>query len=239
MSEKNRTFDWVGVVLIPSAYLTLVLWFDSVMTRSTVTPLFGIIGLLFFSFRLTPAAMAWWASVYSLTVVVIFMNHVLLQFLDRGTAPGDDLTPLLRSATFVTAAVLATLFCRVQHRLRQGNAGLTQILEKIPVPVITSDQDGRIRFANGAAASVAGLSSPELLGRSFFDLFADKDRQGATIADYLRRFATPHVGQPMALKCRGTRYLGTTQVMGATGQRLLLIILTEEDSRDPESATAP
>jgi len=202
MSKNNRTSVPMNGVVVPMAYLLVVLLLDLEMSRTTVTPLFGIIGLLVFSFRLRPSVMAFWAAVYSVVVTLSFMNSYVFHLLNREAAPMDDLTPIVRSATFVAGAILSVLYCRLQDRLKLSNAGLTQMLEKVPVPVITSDQDGVIHFANEAAASVAGLPSGELKGKSFFDLFADKNRQGATIADYLRRFSSPRVEEPLASEKR-------------------------------------
>ena len=230
MSKNERKFDWMGWVIIPVAYLIVVLLLDAVTSRSTVTPLFGIIGLLVFSFSLTPGVMTFWATVYSVAVVVIFMNPMIFNLFNREAPQGDDLTPLVRSATFVVGAIISTLLCRGQHRLKHSNASLTHMMEKLPVPVITSDQDGRIHFANVEAARIAGLSPEELRGHSFFDLFADKNIQGATIADYLRRFSSSHVSQPMNLKCLGKNYLGSTQMIDASRPPLLLIVLILNDS---------
>jgi PAS domain S-box-containing protein len=107
------------------------------------------------------------------------------------------------------------------------------MMEKLPVPVVTSDQDGRIYFANASVATLAGLSSQELRGQSFFDLFSDKNHQGATIADYLRRFSSPNVNQPLLLRCRGKSYEGATQLMDTISPRMLLIVLTSNDFSEP------
>jgi PAS domain S-box-containing protein len=232
MSLNRRKFDWVGGAVIPFSYLLVVLLIDATTARSTITPLFGIIGLLVLSFCLTPRVMTFWAAIYSVTVVAIFMNPMLFHFLNREAPAGDGLTPLVRSATFVVGAIISTLFCRVQYRLNQSNTGLIHMLEEIPSPVITSDQDGRIYFANRSAAVIAGLSAKELHGMLFFDLFADKDRQGATIADYLRRFSSSHIEEPIFLKCRGTTYLGSTRMIDTSSPRLLMIVLSREDVAD-------
>ena len=230
MSLNRRKFDFVGVAIIPFSYLLVILLIDAATARSTITPLFGIIGLLVLSFCLTPRAMTFWAVVYSVAVVAIFMNPTLFHLLNKEAPAGDGLTPLVRSATFVVGAIISTLFCRVQHRLNQSNTGVIHMLEEMPSPEITSDQDGRIHFANRSAAVVAGLSSKELRGMLFFDLFADKDRQGATIADYLRRFSSSHLEKPIFLKCRGTNYLGSTRVIDASSPRLLMIVLSRDDN---------
>jgi PAS domain S-box-containing protein len=232
MVKENRKFDLVGGMLIPLSYLIVVLLLDAVTTRSTITPLFGIIGLLVLSFSLTPGVMNFWAAVYSLIVVVIFMNPILFHLLNREAPPGDDLTPLVRSATFLVGAIIATLFCRGQYRLKQSNSGLTHILEKLPIPVITADQDGIIHFANAAASVIAGIPSDKLRGHSFFDIFADKNLQGATIANYLRRFSSHYIEQPLLLKCHGRDYLGATEVLETSNPRVLMIVVTNTDSSE-------
>jgi PAS domain S-box-containing protein len=238
MSLNRRKFDWVGGAVIPFSYLLVVLLIDATTARSTITPLFGIIGLLVLSFCITPRVMTFWAAFYSMTVVAIFMNPMLFHLLNRDAPESDGLTPLVRSATFVVGAIISTLFCRVQYRLKLSNFGLNQMLEKLPVSVITSDQDGRIHFANKSAAALVGLSSKDLRGMLFFDLFADKDRQGATIADYLRRFSSPHVEEALLLKCRGTNYMGSTRVLDTSSPILLMIILSRDENSGLATSTS-
>jgi hypothetical protein len=64
----------------------------------------------------------------------------------------------------------------------------------------------------------------------FFDLFADKNRQGATIADYLRRFSSSHIEEPIFLKCRGTHYLGSARMIDNSSPRLLMIVLSRDNA---------
>lgn len=227
MSNPSPKSDWIGTILIPFIYLIIILLVDSLTARTTITPLFGIIGLLVFSFTLSPATMMAWSAVYSVTVVTIFLNPILFHLLNREAPVGDDLTPIVRSATFVIGAALASMLCVVLNRLRESLAGVNKTLETLPTPVITSDADGLIHLANVAAADLAGMAPDQLKGKSFFDHFADPEMVGTTIADYLRRFSVPDTGEPMRLKCLGKTFFGQTRRMSFGKNQLLVSILTE------------
>jgi PAS domain S-box-containing protein len=227
MTHRSQKPDWIGTIMIPFLYLVVVLLLDCMTARTTITPLFGIIGLLVFAFTLSPSAMVVWASMYSVTVVTIFINPELFHLLNRDAPACDGLTPFVRSATFVAGAVIASLLCVILNRLRESLAGLNKTLETLPVPVITSDADGRIQLANKAAADLVRMDPEKLKGASLFDHFADPLLVGATIADYLRRFSVPDVGQPMRLKCGEKTFCGETRRMSFAKNQLLMIILSE------------
>jgi len=231
MFKKNLIRGGIDNLVIPLVYLILVLVLDFFTPHSTITPLFAIIGLLVFSFGMAPGLMLFWACFYSLVVVSIFLDPSFFHLLNRESPAGDEFTGYVRSATFLVGATLAILLCIVQSRLKQSNLGLIQMLEKLPIPVITSDQDGKIHFANLRAASILGLSSKDLEGKSYFDILADKDRQGATIAAYLRIFQSQSDNNETLLLKRGVKYYtGTTQLLTNLKQSLLMTILMESEA---------
>jgi PAS domain-containing protein len=104
------------------------------------------------------------------------------------------------------------------------------MLEKLTLPVITSNHDGRIVFLNRAAMDALGWRGDHNLAISYFDALAPKGVQGELIASYLRRFDQGNAGEmpPLNLECCGRRCLGYTRMMESKSPRLLLTMLDFE-----------
>lgn len=62
---------------------------------------------------------------------------------------------------------------KAERELEQTQSRLDAVISQAPIAIFTLDPDGRFTFAAGKALEHAGLSEPELLGKSAFDLFPD------------------------------------------------------------------
>jgi len=227
MLSKARSFNWINELLIPLAYLVLVICLDRLTGQTTMTPLFGIIGLMVLAFCLPPRSMIFWTVIYSLIVSSIFLSPERLRFLNTNAVNYTEITPYVRSCTFTIAAILSLLLSHVLNRLKSSQGDLQKILDNLPVPILISDDDGRIRFVNHSACEILAMPSVEVQGYSFFDLLAPKEFQGATIANYLGRFNSPSIKDPLLLEYRGIKYKGHTQTLESRKKKLLMIALSE------------
>ena len=222
MLSKARPFEWINESVIPFAYLVLVICLDRMTGQTMMTPLFGIIGLMVLAFSLPPRSMIFWAVIYSLIVATIFLSPERLRFLNANAVNHTEMTPYVRSCTFTIAAILSLLLSVVLNRLKTSRGELQEILENLPVPVLISDDDGKIRFVNQIACEILAMPSVEVQGYSFFDLLAPKEFQGATIANYLARFNAQSSKDPLLLEYRGIKYKGQSHK-----KKLLMIALSE------------
>jgi len=227
MLSKARSFEWINELVIPFAYLVLVICLDRMTGQTTMTPLFGIIGLMVLAFSLPPRSMIFWAVIYSLIVATIFLSPERLRFLNANAVNHTEMTPYVRSCTFTIAAILSLLLSVVLNRLKTSRGELQEILENLPVPILISDDDGKIRFVNQIACEILAMPSVEVQGYSFFDLLAPKEFQGATIANYLARFNAQSSKDPLLLGYRGIKYKGHTQTLESHKKKLLMIALSE------------
>ena len=84
---------------------------------------------------------------------------------------------------------------------------------------------------NEAAEMVMGVTAEEALGASYFDLLAPRETQGATIANYLRRFEFPDPNHPIRLETKGKKYDGRTQFMESMKPKLMMTILSEAPNK--------
>ena len=201
--------------LIPAAYLLITLMIDSRLPFSTVTPLFGITGLMVFAFSLRPGWMSFWALAYSLIVGFIFLNPSFAQSYNQLQPPQDPLTPYLRTFTFALGALLSTLLCINIQKLTQIGKSLRELLERIPFPVITSDINGDIHYMNPEAQHLLGQGS-EYLSLNYFNILSPQGHQGTLIAEYLKRFDGQDLELPLSISILGKPHLGEIHLLKET-----------------------
>jgi PAS domain S-box-containing protein len=65
---------------------------------------------------------------------------------------------------------------------------LLALFDSLQTPIVVSDIDGNIKFANRACCEVLGRSAEEIKDTNFFSVFSQPDRRGQSIEDYLKRF---------------------------------------------------
>jgi PAS domain-containing protein len=222
MKQKEVRLDLIGELFIPLAYLLVVLGLEYTTSRATITPLFGIIGLMVMAFCLRPSWMAVWGFVYSLVVACIFLLPAWTSFFNSSNPHAEALTPLVRTGAFVVGATLATLLCFSLNRSRALGGNLRKMIEVMPVPLIASDVNGRIFLINNSAHTFLGLDDKEKSSKSYFELLAPKNHKGKTISDYLRRFEDQFVTEPLVLDCHGVAYRGFTLLIESTDPPLLM-----------------
>jgi PAS domain-containing protein len=222
-SMKSRYFDPIADVILPAAYLLIVMWLDHITPHTTITPLFGIIGLLFMAFYLKPTWMIAWGGIYSVVVVGVFLlPHwgFLIQFV---SPPSDILTLYVRGGTFLIGAILAMKLCTTLSRLNKVEYDLAAIFDSFEDPIIASDHNGKIHYLNKSAEQISTAHGPMEVGSSFFDLIP-KDVQGQGIANYLGRFrmGISQISDPLDLECGGRKFTGHTRLMQSTIPPLLV-----------------
>jgi PAS domain S-box-containing protein len=66
--------------------------------------------------------------------------------------------------------------------------GLLALFDSLQTPIVVSDIDGNIKFANRACCELLGRSAEEIKDTNFFSVFSQPDRRGQSIDDYLKRF---------------------------------------------------
>jgi PAS domain S-box-containing protein len=66
--------------------------------------------------------------------------------------------------------------------------GVLALFDSLQTPIVVSDIDGNIKFANRACCEVLGRSAEEIKDMNFFSVFSQPDRRGQSIEDYLKRF---------------------------------------------------
>jgi len=211
-------------LVAPLAYLLMILWLDHLTPHVTITPLFGIVGLLLMAYFLRPFWVVTWSTIYTGVVVAVFLMPVWGFFLRWVSPPHDLLTLYVRTITFLVAAIMASRLSLSLNRLDKVTFDLRQIFDSLSSPLIASDHNGKIHYMNEAAQELLSKASKLEIGSSIFAL-APKDHQGKMIADYLLRFRERSLHKPMELAIDGMRLMGSTQLMESTRPKLLVTLI--------------
>ena len=66
--------------------------------------------------------------------------------------------------------------------------GLLALFDSLQTPIVVSDIDGNIRFANRACCELLGRGAKEIKDTNFFAVFSQPDRRGQSVEDYLKCF---------------------------------------------------
>lgn len=232
-SRQRHPFRHFLIFTLPGVYLALALWIDLITPVGMITPFFAVMGLLVMALTLRPVVMVPWAVVYTGTICSIFLIPKLFVELSGIPYYSQYVIPIIRAATYVIVGGVSCYLCITLHRLRKSQEELTHILENLPWPILTSDQNGKILYWNGPAESLL----PELIlsedGFNYFDLLAPPEFHGRTITEYLKRLESIHHEEPLKLSVKGRPFKGNTQMIEWTHQKVLLTILSEGEMTPP------
>ena len=210
--------------IIPLLYIVLVPCADHFSPGTTITPALSTLGLLFMSFWLPTSWMIFWVLVYTGLVFGVFHNQTIYDFANRATFLPHDFSFNIRIISFFSVGLFCIAFSVLLNRSRRTSRELHEILSSIPDPLVTSDAEGRILFANSRMLEKVGLKEHELRGEIYFDRFAPKERQGAIISNYLQRFEGCKEPRPLCLEVEGEDFLVETILLSSSAKKSLLTI---------------
>jgi PAS domain S-box-containing protein len=194
--------------------------------------------------RLPSAITAALASSAS-TLITNALNPHLLPLHNKSTRPLlHDITvspvgnqPVTGCMVFVTDVTMATT--RERYLRQQQNARYDAVVESAPDVIITLDQEGRIQFANPAAALHLGYSAAELIGREAATLF---ETRNDFVATWRSAIASPLSIRPRELVAHrkdGSRtYLEASASQWKTGSRFFVTVILRDINQRRATAAA-
>jgi PAS domain-containing protein len=157
-------------------------------TRVTICNLASILCFGIFSQRMRPEAVTGWVVLFSLTSL-----YFLLQDGSQGT-PADLATVFVRFATVILGGIGAVVLSFDRNRIAEGFLQTIRILDKLPTPVIISDNEGSVIFMNHDALQLLDTTSDAVRGASYFSFVAGEEK-GRTIQSYFE-FVDSHQMAP-------------------------------------------
>jgi PAS domain S-box-containing protein len=168
--------------LIPMLVLIVVLALELATPTIRVTPSLLTIALVAFSLFLGPKKLAVWSLVLFVPVVLT------LNYLSNSGVPEPKTFVMLRTAAYVAVAILAVGLSRYRERAEKHLAGLLALIDALQTPIVVSDINGRISYANRACCELVGRSLEELQALDFFAVFSTAGERGKRIEKYLAYF---------------------------------------------------
>jgi PAS domain S-box-containing protein len=178
--KQRKAPRWLAVVPFVTLVAVLLLEFETPGIR--VTPSLLTIAVTMFALFLPPRAVLWWA-------IALFFPVVLTLWLIPNTGVRESLTFVaLRSAAYIAVAWVAVGLSRYRWDSERRLEGLLALFDSLQTPIVVSDIDGNIKFANRACCEVLGRSAEKIKDTNFFSVFSQPDRRGQSIEDYLKRF---------------------------------------------------
>ena len=178
--KQPKERRWLVAVPFVAVVAILLLEYETPGLR--VTPSLLTIALACFALFLSPRAVFWWAVALFVPVVL-----TLIMIPNIGVKEAMPFVAL-RSAAYVAVAWVAVGLSRYRWDSEQRLQGLLALFDSLQTPIVVSDVDGHINFANRACCELLGLTPEEIKDTNFFAVFSQPDRRGQSIEDYLKRF---------------------------------------------------
>ena len=179
--ERHPRDRW-WLIVVPFVAVLAVFLIEVETPHIRVTPSLLTIALAIFALFLSPRAVFWWA-------VVLFVPVVLtLWFIPNAGVRESVNFVALRSAAYLAVALVAVGLSRYRWDSERRLEGMLALFDSLQTPIVVSDIDGIIKFANRACCELLGRSAEEIKDANFFAVFSQPDRRGQSIEDYLKHF---------------------------------------------------
>jgi len=178
--NKPKGKRWLMVVPFVAVFAVLPIEIETPGIR--VTPSLLTIALAIFALFLSPRAVLWWA------VILFFPVALTLLLVPNNEVYETPVFVALRSAAYLAVVWVAVGLSRYRWDSERRLEGLMALFDSLQTPIVVSDIDGNIKFANRACCEMLGRSSEEIKDTNFFSVFSQPDRRGQSIEDYLKFF---------------------------------------------------
>jgi PAS domain-containing protein len=149
-----------------------------------VTPSLTLIVVAVLSLVLSKKEVAMWATIFIIPILWSLTSPF------SGQMPEKEPVIALRLITYAIGSGMAVAISSFKEYWENQFVNLLKIFDHIPVPLLVSDIDGGILFANRAACKILQTSLSEITSTMYFSLFSDQTNRGRQIEHYLSVFAS-------------------------------------------------
>ena len=178
--KQRKAPRWLVAVPFVVVLAVFLLEFETPGIR--VTPSLLTIALAVFALLLSPRAVLWWAIALFVPVVSA------LAFVPNNGVYETPTFVALRASAYVAVAWVAVGLSRYRWDYERRLEGLLALFDSLQAPIVVSDIDGNIKFANQACCELLGRSAEGIKDTNFFSVFSQPDQRGKSIERYLRFF---------------------------------------------------
>ena len=89
---------------------------------------------------------------------------------------------------YIAVACVAVGLSRYRWDSERRLEGLLALFDSLQTPIVVSDIDGNIKFANRVCCELLGRSAEVIKEMNFFSVFTQPDQRGQAIERYLKLF---------------------------------------------------
>ena len=182
-AERSAKFQRLWVVPLVVVLVVFLLEFETPGIR--ITPSLLTIALAIFALFLSAQAVLRWALILFVPVVLTLM------FVPNNGVYETPGFVVLRSAAYLTVAWIAVVLSRYRSDAEQRLQGLLFLIDSLRTPIVVSDADGNMTFANRACCDLLGRSATEIKDTNFLSVFTQPSQRGRAIENYLQLFERP------------------------------------------------
>ena len=182
-AERRGLQPWV--MLLPFLVFSAVLVLEYESPGLRVSPSLLTIALAIFALFLSAQAVLRWALILFVPVVLTLM------FVPNNGVYETPGFVVLRSAAYLTVAWIAVVLSRYRSDAEQRLQGLLFLIDSLRTPIVVSDADGNMTFANRACCDLLGRSATEIKDTNFLSVFTQPSQRGRAIENYLQLFERP------------------------------------------------
>jgi len=165
--------------LLPLAIVMAVLLGEMETPSVRITPSLLTIALATFSVFLRPKGVLLWSVILFIPVIAS-----LIWIPSAGTYE-DPLVVYLRSAAFLVVGAMAYALSSTRDSARRQVAELVSLLDALKTPVLVTDIDGMVMFANQPCCELLAEDTQSIKNKNFFTLFGSEDPRGKAVEKYL------------------------------------------------------
>ena len=180
----SRTFEepatWRNVVPLAVSLAVILAEFGTPDIR--ITPSLLTISLAAFSLFLRPQAIIVWSAALLVPVVASLI------FIPTSGVFEDPVVITLRVAAFLVVAALAYGLARGREKARKQIRDLVSLLDALRNPVMVSDIDGLVLYANRHCCEILGQTDRDVIHANFFSLFGFTEPISKTVEKYVTIF---------------------------------------------------
>lgn len=191
---KGNAKPWLS--LIPLALVALVMVSEFLTPNVRITPSLLTITLAGLTLFLKPRAILIWAVILFFPVLL----SLLVSFSDGTTE--KPVVIFLRCTAFVVVSAMAYGLARTRENARSQVSDLVSLLDALHSPVVVSDVDGRILYANAAMHETLGRDLEMVPDANFLELFGPRGEDPAFLQEYLERCDGRNTTEPLRLAVR-------------------------------------
>lgn len=181
--KRRKAPRWAMLVPLVVVLAVLLLEYESPGLR--VSPSLLTIALAIFALFLSAQAVLRWALILFIPVVLTLI------FVPNNGVYETPLFVVLRSAAYLMVAWIAVVLSRYRSDAEQRLHGLLSLFDSLKTPIVVSDADGNMTFANRACCDLLGLSATEIKDTNFCSVFTQPGQRGRGIENYLKLFDRP------------------------------------------------